>query len=135
MRRLNLPFLGCKSGFTLTEILIVIVIIAVLATLALPMLVKTIEKAKIGEAASNLNLIRTGEKIYFLEYGIYWNDINDLNIEDPNTPVSRYFNYAITAADGTDFTAQATRRDGDYQDPIVIQKDGRITSTGPFFPE
>jgi len=119
-------------GFTLTEILIVVVIIAVLATLALPMLVKTIEKAKIGEVISNLNLIRTGQKIYFLEEGNFAGDIVSLNIEDPNTPSSRYFDYLITTGyNATDFTATGTRRDTaqpPYEgDEYIIQKDGVIT--------
>ena len=138
MKRLYIKFLGRKIGFTLTELLIVVVIIALLAALALPMLVKTLEKAKVGEAASNLNLIRTGQKIYFLEYGQFSPDIASLNVEDPNNPTSRYFSY--TAADGgddltTDFTATATRggtgaiaapepyQDDDY----TISKEGTIS--------
>ena len=61
MKKINVKFKGYKIGFTLTELLIVVIIIGIVGTLALPMLVKTIEKAKLGEAGSNLNLIRTGE--------------------------------------------------------------------------
>ena len=110
-------FFGRKIGFTLTEILIVVVIVALLATLALPMLVKTIEKAKVGEAMSNLNLIRTGQKIYFLEHGYFSgtgtvdDPIDKLNIENPNTG-SAYFTYTIETAAGvtTDFTTRAQRK-------------------------
>ncbi|MCX5687434.1 MAG: type II secretion system protein [Candidatus Omnitrophica bacterium] len=102
MKKNNIIFRIHGAGFTLTELLIVVVIVGILATLALPMLVKTMEKAKLGEAASNLNLIRTGEKIYFLEYNQYWPVVSQLNIEDPNTldalgnpPDNRYFDYDI----------------------------------------
>jgi prepilin-type N-terminal cleavage/methylation domain-containing protein len=139
-----------RIGFTLTEILIVVIIIGVLATLALPMLVKTLEKAKVGEAISNLNLIRTGQKIYFLEYGCYSgtgeldNPIDKLNIENPNNATSRYFYYEITSIAGatTNFTAQATRGGSGAQPApspygywYRIQKEGRITSNGPFYPD
>ena len=137
MKRLYIKFLGRKIGFTLTELLIVVVIIALLAALALPMLVKTLEKAKVGEAASNLNLIRTGQKIYFLEYGQFSPDIASLNVEDPNDATSRYFSY--TASSGSDdltanFTATATRGGSGaigapepYQDDdYTISKEGTI---------
>lgn len=137
MKRFYIRFLGRKIGFTLTELLVVVVIIALLATLALPMLVKTLEKAKVGEAASNLNLIRTGQKIYFLEYGQFTSDITKLNIENPNDATSRYFSYTASSSGDTltsDFTAKATRGGtGAIQAPAPYQgqeyeisKDGEI---------
>lgn len=119
-----------RTAFTLTELLIVLIIIGVLAVLALPILVKTIEKAKISEAISNLNLIRTGQKIYFLEYSTFAPSISDLNIEDPNTPSARYFDYTIQAATSADFTARAERKNdapSPYKDFYYdIQKDGDV---------
>ena len=91
MKEFKISIFGRRIGFTLTEILIVVVIVGVLATLALPVLVKTLEKAKIGEATSNLNLIRTGQKIYFLEHGFFSGDIPNLNIENPNEQTNRFF--------------------------------------------
>jgi len=143
MRKNNIISRKFGAGFTLTELLIVVVIIGILATLALPMLVKTMEKAKLGEAASNLNLIRTGEKMYFLEYNQYWHVVSELNIEDPNTrdasgnpPANRYFNYDITSVTASphNFTARATRRNGPYSGKSVyIDKYGTITSDADYF--
>ena len=48
MKEISIMFRSKKPGFTLTELLIVIIIISIVAVLALPMLVKTIEKAKLG---------------------------------------------------------------------------------------
>lgn len=123
------------AGFTLTELLIVVIILGILATLALPMLVKTIEKAKVGEAISNLNLIRTGQKIYFLEYSTFISSLDSLNIENPNDASSSYFDYSIPSADSSDFTGRAQRKEN-APDPYNtyyydIQKDGAITSNGP----
>ena len=144
MKKNNVMFRISGAGFTLTELLIVVVIIGILATLALPMLVKTMEKAKLGEAASNLNLIRTGEKIYFLEYNQYWLTVSQLNIEDPNTmkadgvtPVdNRYFDYAVTSITVSpyNFTARAMRRNGPYSGKsCYIDKYGTITSDADYF--
>jgi len=100
------------------------------------MLVKTLEKAKVGEAMSNLNLIRTGQKIYFLEYGKFSPSIDDLNIENPNDGTSRYFYYDLDAGQdlNVNFKAQATRggtgaisAPSPYQgDVYYIQKDGTV---------
>ncbi len=140
MQRFNIAFFGRKIGFTLTELLVVVIIVAILATLALPMLVKTIEKAKVGEALSNLNLIRTGQKIYFLEKAYFSGGaegIGALNIENPNDATAAYFTYSITTTAGAtgDFTARAQRKntapspyDTYYYE---IGKDGTITSNGP----
>ena len=138
VKRVNVKFKGYKIGFTLTELLVVVIIIGIVATLALPMLVKTIEKAKLGEAASNLNLIRTGEKIYFLEWATFTNDFTVLNIENPNTPTGRYFDYTIPAYSASDFTARAQRRNN-APNPYntyyyEISKGGTISSNGPLSP-
>ncbi|MFA4991815.1 MAG: type IV pilin-like G/H family protein [Candidatus Omnitrophota bacterium] len=135
MKKFSVTLWGRKIGFTLTELLIVVIIIAILATLALPMLVKTIEKAKVGEAMSNLNLIRTGQKIYFLEYSTFSDAVTSLNIEDPNEASSRYFDYTIQGSDSSDFTARAQRRNN-APNPYStyyyeIDKEGTVTSNGP----
>lgn len=135
MKKNNRIFKIGGFGFTLTELLIVVIIVGILATLALPMLVKTLEKAKTGEAISNLNLIRTGQKIYFLENNIFSQDIDSLNIENPNNETSRYFDYTIQSSDSSDFTARAQRQNS-APDPYKtyyydIKKDGKVTSNGP----
>jgi len=131
-----------KIGVTLTELLVVVIIIGILATLALPMLVKTLERAKVGESVSNLNLIRAGQKIYFLEYGYFAGGsggLDALNVENPNSD-SSYFTYAIDtdAGDTGDFTGSAARKSDapdDYEWTYYISKEGTITSDGPFFPD
>lgn len=125
-----------KIGFTLTELLITVIIIGILATLALPMLVKTLEKAKVGEAMSNLNLIRTGQKIYFLEYSAFSPTIDDLNIENPNEAASRYFYYDLdnSVDPASNFKARAIRGGSGAMsapepykdDQYYTQKDGII---------
>ena len=144
-----------KTGFTLTEILVVVLIMGILASLALPMMLKTVEKAKTAEVVANLNLIRAAEKSYFLENSSYTDDIDALSIESPNAEASRYFDYSIVGIvipkNGirrprraneimvmVDFIVTATRREP-APDPYStyfyqISKDGVIYSNGPFFP-
>ena len=120
-----------RKGFTLIEILIVIVILGVVASLSLPGLIKTFEKAKVEEATTNLDFIRMGQKRYFLSHGEFAENIGDLNIENPNDAASRYFDYSIDQdpPEG-DFTARAQRKDTAPEPynthTYTIHKDGVI---------
>lgn len=70
-----------KSGFTLVELLIVIIIIGILVAIALPSFEKTKENVLDKEAKANLKLIQAAEKIYKMELGVYYAgpDINNIN--------------------------------------------------------
>lgn len=58
-----------KDAFTLLELIMVVIIIAILVSIALPQYTKSTERAKDQEAITNLNLIKTAELIYYAELG------------------------------------------------------------------
>ena len=60
-----------QHGFTLVELLIVIIIIGILAMMAVPQYQKMVDKAKIAEAKSNLNAIANAIYLYHVEHGHY----------------------------------------------------------------
>ena len=126
-----------RSGFTLIELFIVVLVVAILAVIAIPILSKNMEKSKTGEVISTLNLIRMAEKDYYLDSNprTYTTDFSLLNIDNPNSIASenRYFTYTIPTGDSNGFTATATRKDGSYAgDWYTINQDGSITSSGRF---
>jgi type IV pilus assembly protein PilA len=57
-----------KKAFTLIEIIIVIVILGVVATLAIPRMTGTTEQATLSEAVSALESLHAAEKRYELEH-------------------------------------------------------------------
>jgi prepilin-type N-terminal cleavage/methylation domain-containing protein len=63
---------GSRRGFTLIEVLIVLVIIGILAGLAIPRYVGATSKAKQVEAKQLLRQIYTMEQSHRLEHDAYW---------------------------------------------------------------
>lgn len=71
--------MGNKSGFTLVELLTVILIIGMLAVIALPRFVNTREKAFYAAMRSDLRNLATAEEDYFAETLSYTTDTNLLD--------------------------------------------------------
>jgi len=68
MHRLNI---SRRSGFTLIELLVVVAIIAILASIAVPVISKAVENAKKAQARTELKTIETALRAYFNEYSKY----------------------------------------------------------------
>lgn len=62
-----------NSGYTLVELLLVVSIIAIFASLILPRLQGHPEYGRVAEAMTFLNALRKGEMAYFNEHGQYLN--------------------------------------------------------------
>lgn len=70
-----------KSGFSLVELTIVVVILGVLATFAVPRFMSSVEKTKASESFTYLAQIEGAQARYNAENGRYANSTRDLDIE------------------------------------------------------
>lgn len=60
-----------EKGFSLIELIFVIFIIAILASISVPNFITARDKARIAAAKDNLNTILKGINMYYAEYGYY----------------------------------------------------------------
>ena len=76
-----------QRGFTLLELLMVVIIIAILAAIALPQYLRAAERARAAQALTWLGAVRSAEKRYVAQNpaGVYTIILTDLDI-DMTTP-------------------------------------------------
>jgi general secretion pathway protein G len=71
--------LNNEKGFTLVELIVVVIIVGILASVAIPMLSGNIEKAKKSEAMAALGSYRTAFRMYYLQYSDYPSSKDQMN--------------------------------------------------------
>jgi len=129
-----------KNGFTLIEIIIVIIIVGVLASLALPRFFNTIEFSRSTEALNAIGVVKRGVNrcVLAIESAIgIANDYDNCNtfveigIIDPGTAADANFTYALVFAD-PNITITATRVGGPADTVVLVwaTDTGVITRSG-----
>lgn len=103
-------------GFSLIEVMIVMIVIAVLVSMAAPSFHRSIEQSHADIAGANLRAIWIAERLYRLEYNTFTTNIVgadslvSLGMLDPSiASAAEPYAYAITSADTDTFAATATR--------------------------
>ncbi len=99
-----------QSGFSLTELMVVLVIIGVLVLLALPKLLPLVTKAKTTEAKLQLKHLFTLEQSYKYEHDRYSTALSEIGFEQAKLITeggqARY-KIEVLSADESSFSAQA----------------------------
>ncbi len=106
-----------SKGFTLLEVLIVVIIIGILASMALPQYLNTLEKARSAEAVSQIGVLRGAMQRYWFEQTATQStysaaNFSRLDVDDPNNAVKRLYNYTLADSSTLNtmtFTVNATR--------------------------
>ena len=108
-----------RKGFTLIELIVVVVVIGILATIAVPQYLKATERAKGGKGKVAIALIAQGEKQYRTEMDNYvavsakaanaglgnYIDLTGVDIDSD-------WNYAVANITTTTFTITGTKVGG-----------------------
>jgi prepilin-type N-terminal cleavage/methylation domain-containing protein len=124
-----------RKGFTLVELLMVVIIIGILVTLAVPSYYKSIERAKGSKAKASLRTITNAQVQYRALHDTYCDSAAIASLADVDLPTELQsladgdWTYACVAGTTGDITSSvstsATRNLGPYIGQIVtMDQDG-----------
>lgn len=133
---MSLPCKPCRAnqGFTLIELMIVTVIVAVLAAVALPSFSNQLAKGRRAAAQAHLMDIAQRQHQYLLDTRAYASTVTALNLTTPTDVASFYtISVADIAATPPTFTVTAEPKAGTAQasdGTLTINHAGRKTPAG-----
>ena len=119
-----------NGGFTLVELMVVVAIIGVIGSVAIPSLQDYARKAHRTEAFTNLAGIYKAQKVYHMEFDQYGGTYAEIGFEmggateiDPTTIQSSFYTYtleafAVAGSPNANYSAVATA-DLDPSDPMM----------------
>jgi len=119
---------GCERGFTLIEVMIVVAIVAILATIALPSYQDSVRKSRRADAVLALQRIQIEQEKFRAECPSYATGFDTARVCNANTPANNRLALATSSSDGyytlnlppvanaaTQYTATATAVTGTSQ--------------------
>lgn len=90
-----------KKGFTLVELIIVIIVVGILASVGMTQYTKVVEKGRAAEARMILGTLRSAEIAENIENGAYL-AVAGLGVAAPTAcATTHFFSYACDAGSGT----------------------------------
>ena len=104
------------KGFTLVELVIVIVIVGILSVVAVPVYKGYTKKAMATEGKALLGAINTSQKVYFAEWNMFVTGASASVILDVDASTNKYFKTYTLSSSGSGssaaFTASTIGTDG-----------------------
>lgn len=113
-----------RKGFTLIEVLVVVLIIGILAAVALPQYQKAVYKSRYASLKNLTKSFANAEELFYMSNGTYTLNLNELDIEAPfssvddthETYIDYIFDWGLCRLSSTAFTKCRNNSVGmDYQ--------------------
>lgn len=120
-----------RKGFTLLEIIVVLIIIGIIATLGFTQYTRVIEKGRTSEAKANLGTIRTMTVAKYQELGLNYTNgelSGVLGLPTTSCGGGFYYRYTINTSNGTASAIRCTS--GGKQPPSATAYTLTLTTQG-----
>lgn len=111
-----------RNGFSLMELMIVIVILGLLASFVMPNILGQSEKAKVGLVCTQMESIKNTLRMFKVDNGMYPTTEEGLMALSKNPSEKKYKNYA----EGSYFTDGLLPRDSWGNNFVYLNEDGNI---------
>ncbi|UCD15871.1 MAG: prepilin-type N-terminal cleavage/methylation domain-containing protein [Candidatus Omnitrophota bacterium] len=128
-----------SKGFTLLELIIVVVILGIIASMGMPTYKKAVERVRCAEAIAHLKIIQAKEQMEKLEINNYVScagtdscrSLLDLDLPGEN------WNYSVTDVTVNDFIARANRTFGTWGgcEYTINSTNDIVNNTGCYYSE
>ena len=126
-----------QGGFTLVELMITVVVIALLAMVAIPAYNDSVQKARRADAKSTLTSAASRMEQYFLDNKTYTLDLTNLGYSaSPADSIDGHYTVSVLAATGgcpiaTCYELKAVPKDSDtYCQTLTLDSNGTQDVTG-----
>lgn len=119
------PAVRHSRGFTLIELMIAVVVVAILAAVALPSFMDSIRKSRRSEAFTALSNIQQAQERWRANNAAYAADLGASGLNVATTTPNGYYTLAVASTAATGYRAIATAVSGKSQD-----KDGNCAKLG-----
>lgn len=116
-----------QKGFTLIEVIIVVIIIAVLAAVSIPKYTGAVERSKAAEGTYILGTLLSAQERYFLENSAFTNTLAGLDV---TIPTPKYFAAPTVSLNCSDVNACATIVRSGSLFTLTIVRNGTILCSG-----
>ena len=121
-----------REGFSLVEVMIVLVVIGVLVSFAIPRYDRAVEQSRADVAVANLRAIWSAQRMYWLENHAYTADLSTLSnaglLDASILAVGAGYSYAVPTADASSFTATASRSgNSQWNGTLSINENGSVS--------
>jgi type IV pilus assembly protein PilA len=100
-----------KAGFTLVELMVVAIIVAILAAVAIPMMSGNKKRAMGTEAEAGIGTLLSSARVYLAEHDSYpatKDDINMISSTDLDGQFFDYVDYSFTGSSSNTYTIACT---------------------------
>ena len=105
-----------KKGMTLLELVIVLAIVAILASVTLPSWNSQVQKARRADARNTLMFVQVEQEKYRADNGSYASSMSTLGLSPYNSASRDYYNVSIIFSSATAFVATAAPNTNGAQD-------------------